>query len=82
MKIINQIFIIPIKLYKFFLSPFFYNSCKFEPSCSSYCLECFEKYNFVKAIYKSVSRILRCNPWFGYGGYDPIQSIKEEKKVK
>ena len=45
MKIINQIFIIPIKLYKFFLSPFFYNSCKFEPSCSSYCLECFEKYN-------------------------------------
>ena len=73
MKIINQIFIIPIKLYKFFLSPFFYNSCKFEPSCSSYCLECFEKYNFVKAIFKSTLRILRCNPWFGHGGHDPVE---------
>ena len=73
MKFINQIFIIPIKLYKFFLSPFFYNSCKFEPSCSSYCLECFEKYNFVKALFKSTLRIIRCNPWFGHGGHDPVE---------
>ena len=68
--IINFPFILLIKLYKFFLSPFFYNSCKFEPSCSSYALECFQNYNILKATYKSVIRILKCNPWFKTGGYD------------
>ena len=78
MKIFNYIFIVLIKIYKFTLSPFFYNSCKFEPSCSTYCLECFQKYNLIKAIYKSISRILRCNPWFGHGGYDPVEKLKKE----
>ncbi len=78
MKIFNYIFMVLIKIYKFTLSPFFYNSCKFEPSCSTYCLECFQKYNLIKAIYKSTLRILRCNPWFGYGGYDPVEKLKKE----
>ncbi len=73
MRLINKFFILLIKFYKFFLSPFFFNSCKFEPSCSSYSLECFEKYNFVTAILKSFSRIMRCNPWFGHGGHDPVE---------
>ena len=77
-KIVNYPFIFLIKVYKLLLSPFFFNSCKFEPSCSSYCLECFEKYNIFKAIYKSTLRILRCNPWFGLGGYDPVEKIKGE----
>ena len=73
MRFINYIFIFLIKVYKIILSPLFYNSCKFEPSCSSYCLECFEKYNFIIAFYKSVKRIIRCNPWFGQGGHDPVE---------
>ena len=79
MKIINYIFIFFIQIYKFTISPLFPNSCKFEPTCSSYCIECLKKYNLIKAISKSIYRILRCNPWFGYGGYDPVE---EEKKVK
>ena len=70
MKILNYPFIIVIKLYKFFLSPFFYNSCKFHPSCSSYALDCYKRFNLVKATYKSLWRIFRCNPWFGSGGID------------
>ena len=81
MKIFNFIFIVLIRIYKFTLSPFFYNSCKFSPSCSSYCLECFQKYNLFKAIYKSTLRILRCNPWFGHGGYDPVEKLKKEKYI-
>ena len=77
-KIINYPFILLIKIYKFLLSPLFYNSCKFEPSCSSYCLKCFEKYNIFKATYRSTLRILKCNPWFGYGGHDPVEKIKGE----
>ena len=63
MKIINLPIIIIIKFYKFFISPFFYGSCRFDKSCSSYALESFEKYNFLKALYKTLLRIVKCNPW-------------------
>ena len=36
-----------------------------------------EKYNFLKAIYMSTNRILRCNPWFGHGGHDPVEKFKD-----
>jgi len=75
--IINYPFILLIKIYKFFLSPFFYNSCKFEPSCSTYALKCYMNYNFIKATYKALFRILKCNPWFNTGGID--NPIEEEK---
>ena len=78
MKILNLPFIIIIKFYKFFVSPFFSNSCKFEPSCSTYALECFENYNLLKALYKSFVRIIKCNPWFNTGGID--KSFKEDNK--
>jgi putative component of membrane protein insertase Oxa1/YidC/SpoIIIJ protein YidD len=42
-------------------------------------MECFEKYNFIKAIYKSTVRILKCNPWFGHGGHDPVEKLKGTK---
>ena len=70
MKIINLPIIIIIKFYKFFISPFFPNSCKFHPSCSTYVMQCFDKYNFLKALYKSFIRIIKCNPWFSTGGED------------
>ena len=78
MKILNLPFILFIKFYRYFISPFFYSSCKFEPSCSTYALECFKNYNLFKAIYKTLIRIIKCNPWFSTGGCDPIK----KKKVK
>jgi putative membrane protein insertion efficiency factor len=45
--------------------------CLFEPSCSAYGLECFKKFNFIKATYLTLYRIIRCNP-FSKGGYDPV----------
>ena len=78
MKLLNYPFIFLIKLYKYFLSPFFKNSCKFYPSCSTYALKCFEEYNLVTAFLKSLIRILKCNPWFNSGGYD--SPLKKEDK--
>mgnify|MGYP001200440419 FL=1 len=79
MKILNLPFILFIKFYKYFISPFFYGSCKFEPSCSTYALECFKNYNLFKAIYKTLIRIIKCNPWFSTSGYDPIEKDKVVK---
>ncbi len=79
MKIITYLLIGIIKIYKLFISPIFPNSCRFEPTCSEYCIDSLKSYGLFKGLMKSVSRIARCNPWFGYGGYDPV---KKEKEVK
>ena len=78
MKFINFPFIAIIKIYKYLVSPLFPNSCKFEPTCSNYAIECFTKFNFFKAFFKTLVRILKCNPWFNTGGYD-YPSKKEIK---
>ena len=81
MRIITYLLIGIIKLYKLFISPLLpANSCKFEPTCSTYCIDALKTYGLIKGIAKSISRILRCNPWFNTGGYEPV--VKEEKEVK
>ena len=81
MKIITYLLIGIIKLYKLFISPLLpANSCKFEPTCSSYCIDALKTYGLIKGIAKSISRIARCNPWFNTCGYEPI--VKEEIKIK
>ena len=78
MKILNYPFIVIIKFYKFFISPFFCNSCKFYPSCSSYALDCFKNFYLPRAIFKILIRILKCTPWFKTGGVD--NAIDEGKR--
>ncbi len=64
--------IIIIKFYQKLLSPLLPRTCRFYPSCSTYCLLSIEKYGFVKGGFRGVLRILRCNP-FHPGGYDPVE---------
>ena len=79
MKIVNFILIGIIKLYKKFISPIFPNSCRFEPTCSQYCIDSLKTYGLFKGLVKSLTRIAKCNPWFDYGGYDPVKNEKEVK---
>lgn len=76
MKIVNNIFILLIRGYRLFLSPFFPNSCRFEPTCSQYALDAFNHFGFFKAFCLTFIRILKCHPYHP-GGYDPIPTIKE-----
>ena len=79
MKIITYLLIGIIKIYKICISPIFPNSCRFEPTCSQYCIDSLKTYGLIKGLTKSIVRILKCNPWFGYGGYDPVRNEKEVK---
>ncbi|MBN2411574.1 membrane protein insertion efficiency factor YidD [candidate division KSB1 bacterium] len=60
-----------IRLYQLFISPLFPDSCRYYPSCSSYSIQALKKYGFIKGLFKSIYRILRCNP-FSQGGHDPV----------
>ncbi|HQC61666.1 MAG TPA: membrane protein insertion efficiency factor YidD [Candidatus Marinimicrobia bacterium] len=76
MKIFNILIILIIKTYRLLLSPLFPNTCRFTPTCSQYALEAFEKFNFFKASWLSLTRILKCHPYHT-GGYDPLPTPKE-----
>lgn len=60
-----------IRSYRKFISPLLPSVCRFQPSCSQYSLQAFQKFNFFKALGLSAWRVLRCNP-FCKGGYDPL----------
>jgi uncharacterized protein len=60
-----------IKFYQRYITHLLPPSCRFEPSCSHYALQAFQKYPFYKALYFSIRRILKCHP-FHKGGFDPL----------
>lgn len=59
-----------VQSYKYLISPLFPQSCRFEPSCSTYAIGAIEKFGALKGSAKAAYRIVRCNP-FNSGGYDP-----------
>lgn len=60
-----------IRGYQLTLSPLMGRNCRFHPTCSVYCYQAFEKLGFFHATAKSLTRILKCNP-FHPGGFDPL----------
>jgi putative membrane protein insertion efficiency factor len=46
--------------------------CRFQPSCSTYALEAYCGYGFVKATRATLWRILRCNPLNTGPSTDPL----------
>lgn len=69
-------FIVLIKGYQRWLSPFFPARCRYQPSCSHYCIEALEKHGFFKGSLLGVKRILSCHP-LGGSGHDPVQKNKD-----
>ncbi len=67
-----------IRLYQKGISANTGPKCKYYPTCSNYALEAYEKFNFFKATFLTIWRLLRCNP-FSKGGYDPVPKTKKEK---
>ncbi len=61
-----------IRFYQKFLSKLKREpTCRFQPTCSSYAIQAFQKRGFLIGMILTVTRIFRCNP-FCAGGYDPV----------
>ena len=73
MKLIKQLFILPIKFYQKWISPAFAPRCKYYPSCSSYAVSAIEKHGLL-GIGLIIWRLLRCNP-FSPGGVDYVPEV-------
>jgi putative membrane protein insertion efficiency factor len=68
---IKALLIAPIRFYKFFLSPWVGQSCRFTPTCSSYAIEAIETQGALRGTYLATKRLCRCHPWAA-GGHDPV----------
>lgn len=57
--------------YRYTLSPYLGNACRYRPTCSEFALEAIDVHGGVKGGWVALRRVLRCNPWGGHG-YDPV----------
>ena len=60
-----------IRFYQLTFSSLVGNCCRFQPTCSEYAKEAYQKYGIIKGTRLTVWRLLRCHPW-AKGGYDPV----------
>ncbi|MDR2130833.1 MAG: membrane protein insertion efficiency factor YidD [Odoribacteraceae bacterium] len=63
--------LLPIKFYRYVISPWLPPACRYTPTCSRYAMEALQKHGPIKGSWLALKRILRCHPWGG-SGYDPV----------
>lgn len=71
MRVLSYLLALPIRLYRWTVSPALPNVCRFHPSCSQYALEALETHGPARGLYLAVRRVLRCQP-LCQGGLDPV----------
>lgn len=71
MRLLRRLFTLPIMIYRKFISPLKPGCCRFTPSCSQYAIEAVMKHGIIRGTLLAVWRILRCNPYGGFGE-DPV----------
>ena len=69
-----QLFLSPLKSALFGAAA----KCRFTPTCSQYALEAIRTHGAIKGTWLGFRRLLRCNPWGGWGP-DPVPEKVERK---
>ena len=63
--------IVPIRLYRYLLSPLLGPSCRYQPTCSEYTERAIARFGAWRGGWMGAARICRCHPWGG-AGWDPV----------
>ena len=71
MKILRELYLIPVYMYKLLLSPFIGPCCRYTPSCSIYMMQSVKKHGIIKGTIMGLARLCRCRKSF-LGGPDPV----------
>ncbi len=68
---IRSLFLFPIRVYQYAISPFMAPHCRYHPTCSEYAAEAITRHGVPRGLWLGVKRVARCHPW-AEGGYDPV----------
>jgi uncharacterized protein len=63
--------ILAIRGYRYLLSPWWGNHCRFDPTCSEYAMRAIEERGVLRGTWLAMRRISKCHPWHR-GGFDPV----------
>jgi len=67
----RSLFLLPIRVYQYAISPFMAPHCRYHPTCSEYTAEAITRYGALHGLGMGIRRVSRCHPW-AEGGYDPV----------
>ena len=70
-SLVVQLLLLPLRFYKWALSPLLPPMCRFHPSCSVYAMGAIAVHGPFKGTWLAARRITRCHP-FNAGGLDPV----------
>ena len=66
-----------IRIYRWLLSPWIGNQCRFHPTCSCYAEEAIKRHGAIKGGYLMCARLIKCHPWHP-GGFDPVPGTEHD----
>jgi len=72
----KRILLALIAVYRYAISPYLGDNCRFYPSCACYAEEAIQKHGVLKGSWLSLKRVSRCHP-FHPGGYDPVPPVEK-----
>ena len=76
-RLIRAVAILPIRLYRYCISPMLPPACRYLPTCSEYALEAVVRHGIFRGGWHALRRIVRCHP-LTVGGYDPVPPLPDQ----
>lgn len=73
------LFILPVRLYQYLISPLLGQNCRHTPTCSEYTVQAIDEWGPFKGMWMGLKRLSKCHPW-GTHGYDPVPKNPAKKK--
>ncbi|WP_436493007.1 membrane protein insertion efficiency factor YidD [Actinokineospora sp. HUAS TT18] len=68
---VARVLLVPVRIYRRWISPVLPPACRFYPSCSEYAVTALTTHGAGRGSWLALRRLLRCGPWHP-GGYDPV----------
>lgn len=73
MRMLREIALAPVRLYRLLVSPLLGPRCRYYPSCSEYAVDAVRRYGIGRGAVLAAWRLARCNP-LAAGGIDPVEN--------
>ena len=67
----TRLMLLVIRAYRYLLSPWWGNQCRFEPTCSEYAMQAIEAHGALRGAWLAMRRLGKCHP-LHRGGFDPV----------
>jgi uncharacterized protein len=70
-RLVRELALLPVQVYRRLISPALPSRCKYYPSCSTYAVEAVRELGVMRGSIVAAWRLARCNPW-SHGGVDEL----------